>query len=156
VRLDWAILSNFAEVGPQGLFYNLGGGWDTGNRSEFPAPFGGALSIRVLFDRLEISRPHTIEIHFADQDGHAVIPPMIVTASGGTTPPGWPTGWDIPLMFVVNMHGIMVPRPGIYALDILVDGQLLKNMPLRFLQQAMMPPGMQVLPPTPPGAPGTS
>jgi hypothetical protein len=158
VHLDWAILSDFAEVSAQGLFYNLGGGWDTGNRSEFPAPFGGALSIRVLYDRLEVSRPHTIEIHFVDVDGNAIVPAMIVTAQGGQIPPGWPVGWDIPLMFVVNMHSVMVPRPGNYALNILIDGQHLKNMPLRFLQQAMFPPGMQPSPPAPPppGTPGHS
>ena len=150
MRLDWAILSNFAEIAPNGLHYALGSGWDTGNRPEFPASFGGALSIRVLFDRLEVGRQHSVEIHFSDEDGKPVVPPLIATASGGTVPPGWPIGWDIPLMFVINLQSIAIPRPGIYAIDILIDGQNLRKLPLRFLQEATMPPG--IMPPRPPGA----
>lgn len=78
MRLDWALLANAAEGPPNGLVYVLGARIDTLWREQFPAPFGGAMVLRLLTSRLESERAHKVEVHCSDQDGTAVLPQPIV------------------------------------------------------------------------------
>src|SRR3989442_3639336 len=73
MRLDWALLANAAEGPPNGLVYILGAGIDTLWREQFPAPFGGAMVLRVLLSRLESERQRKVEVHCSDEDGKTVL-----------------------------------------------------------------------------------
>src|SRR6185369_2498415 len=73
MRLDWALLANAAEGPPNGLVYILGAGIDTLWREQFPAPFGGALVLRLLSSRIEADRGHKIEVHCVDEDGRPIL-----------------------------------------------------------------------------------
>jgi hypothetical protein len=78
MRLDWALLADAAEAPPNGLVHVLGAGIDTLRREQFPAPFAGAMVLRLLASRLESERTHKVEVHCSDEDGNPVLPQPIV------------------------------------------------------------------------------
>lgn len=121
MRLDWAILSNSSEI-QGGLAYVLGGAWDTGWRPIYPAPFAGALTIRVLVHPTEVTAQHQLEIRFWNADGHDFAQPLHVILGPGTVPPDHPTGWEVPALLAISLHTLLIPSEGQYSLEILVDG----------------------------------
>jgi hypothetical protein len=132
VSLDWALLANAAESSPNGLVYILGAGIDTLWREQFPAPFGGALVLRVLTSRLEAERPHTVEVQCSDEDGTAVLQrPVVVTMPARTAHSDHPKGWDLAANVVINLAGVPIPRPGFYQFEIRIDGQPVRTLPFR-------------------------
>jgi hypothetical protein len=136
--IDWAILSDFSQVAQTNLLHVIGGGWDTAHRPHFPAPFNGALAVRILFTRHEVGRPHQVELDVVDEDGRSIAPTVTLGVQG-QVPPGFPMGWDIPLMFVSNMHGLQIPQAGRYAINIMLDGHHVKSVPFQFVQAPPRP-----------------
>jgi hypothetical protein len=135
VRLDWALIANAAEGPPNGLVYILGAGVDTLWRESFPAPFGVSVVIRVVGSRSEAGRPHIVEVLCNDEDGHPVIPQAIrVEIPARAVPTDYPLGWDLASQIVLNLTGVPIPRAGIYAIEILLDGQLLRTLQFRAVQ----------------------
>ena len=135
MRLDWALIANSAEGPPNGLVYILGAGVDTLWREAFPAPFGVSVVIRVLGTRSEAGRTHTVEVLCNDEDGHPVIPQAIrVEIPARAVPAEYPMGWDIASQIVLNLAGVPIPRAGIYALEILLDGQQVRTLQFRAVQ----------------------
>jgi hypothetical protein len=153
MKLDWAILSNFAEV--QGnLSYVLGGGWDTAYRPDFPAVFGGALTLRLLSHPSEVTTPHQVVLQFWTEDGKPFAPPLNLTIGPGAVPPDHPIGWDLPALIAINLQGLPIPRPGRYSVEILIESQHVKSIPFRCLRGR--PPGSPpptALPTSPPELP---
>jgi hypothetical protein len=138
MRLDWAILSNSGEI--QGnLAYVLGGGWDTAWRPIFPAPFFGALNLRLLVHPSEVSEPHRIQLQFWNQDGKPFAPQLDLNVGPGQIPPEHEVGWDVPAMLAIGLQGLTVPAPGRYSIEILIDGQHVRSMPFKFVLGG--PPG---------------
>jgi hypothetical protein len=132
VRLDWALLANAAEGPPNGLVYILGAGIDTLWREEFPAPFGGALVLRVVSSRLESERPHRVEVHCSDEDGKAILQqPLVLGLPARPVPEHHPPGWDVASNIVVNLSGVPIPKPGFYRFEILIDDQQVRTLPFR-------------------------
>ncbi len=132
MRLDWALLANAAEGPPNGLVYVLGAGIDTLWRESFPAPFAAAAVVRVLANRAEIGRPHTVEVQCNDEDGRPVLPSAInVGIPARSAPPEHPTGWDLAANIVLNLANVSIPREGLYSIEILIDGQHVKSLPFR-------------------------
>jgi len=149
MKLDWAILSNSAEI-QANLSYVLGGGWDTGWRPIFPTPFLGALTLRLLVHPAEVSQPHKIELYFWNEDGKAFAPPLTITLGPSVVPPEHPRGWDLPAMLAIGLQNLQIPDQGRYSIELLVDGQHTKSIPFRFVSGG--PPGAP-LSPLPPQAP---
>jgi len=136
LRLDWALLANAAESPPNGLVYILGAGIDTLWRDQFPAPFGGAMVLRVLTSRLESERPHKVEVHCSDEDGQRVLQqPIVLTLPPRTVYSDHPHGWDLAANIVINLAGVPIPRAGLYSFEILIDDQQVRTLPFR----AVMP-----------------
>lgn len=134
MRLDWALLANAAEGPPNGLVYVLGAGIDTLWREQFPAPFGGAMVLRLLTSRLESERAHKVEVHCSDQDGIAVLPqPIVLTLSPRPVPSEHPQGWDLAANIVINLAGVHIAKPGFYQFEILVDDQQVRTLPFRLV-----------------------
>lgn len=146
MRLDWAILSNSAEI-QGGLSYVLGGGWDTGWRPEFPAPFLGALNLRVMVHATEVTTAHRLEIRFWTADGGDFAPPVSVELGPGEVPSDLPPGGELPAQLAIALHGLMVPDEGNYSLEFLVDGRHLGSLPFRF-KKGLPPPLSPALPPS--------
>jgi uncharacterized protein DUF6941 len=141
VKLDWAILSNSSEA-KDGLASILSAGWDTAYRPSFPAPFLGAVTVRVLFHRseaaLESGTPHRFEMLFWTADGQSFAPGISFTMHVKSAPSS-PTGWDVPAVFAANLSTLAVPKAGEYSIEILVDGEHLKSLHFRFMEGG--PPG---------------
>jgi hypothetical protein len=135
VRLDWALLANAAEGPPDGLVYILGAGIDTLWRDQFPAPFGGAMVLRVVTNRLESAKSHRVEIRCSDEDGNAMLAQPIVLSVPPRDPPReHPPGWDLAANIVINLAAVRFERPGIYRFEILVDEELVRTLPFRMVQ----------------------
>jgi hypothetical protein len=145
MRLDWAILSNSSEI-QGGLSYVLGAGWDTGWRPAFPAPFLGALTLRVMVHRTEAAERHRLVVRFWDEDGAEFAAPLEVELGPGEVPEGHPAAWEIPAQLAIALHGLPIPSPGHYSFEISVDGHHLKSVPFRFVQ-GQPPPVTTALPP---------
>jgi hypothetical protein len=137
MRLDWALLANAAESPPNGLVYVLGAGIDTLWRDDYPAPFGGAMVLRVLSTRLESERAHKVEVHCSDEDGQAVLQqPVVLGLPPRTVTSEHPQGWDLAANIVINLAAVPIPRPGLYRFEILIDDQQVRTLPFR----AVRPP----------------
>lgn len=147
MKLDWAILSNSGEI-QANLAYVMGGGWDTAWRPSFPAPFFGALNLRLLVHPSEVTHPHSIQLQFWNQDGKPFAQPLELTLGPGQVPPDHEVGWDIPAMLAIGLQGLMVPQPGRYSIEMLIDGQHVRSIPFKFVQGGppLLPPA---LPPRP-------
>jgi len=137
MRLDWALLANAAESPPNGLVYILGAGIDTLWRDDYPAPFGGAMVLRVLSSRLESERAHNVEVHCSDEDGKAVLQqPVVLGLPPRTVTSEHPQGWDLAANIVINLAQVPIPKPGLYRFEILIDDQQVRTLPFR----AVRPP----------------
>lgn len=137
MRLDWALLANAAEGPPNGLVYILGAGIDTLWRDQFPAPFGGAMVLRLLSSRIEAQRAHKVEVHCADEDGKPVLPqPLVLNLPARAVPSEHPQGWDLASNIVINLAGVAIPKAGMYRFEILIDDQQVRSLPFRAVQPA--------------------
>jgi len=133
--LDWALLANAAESAPNGLVYVLGAGIDTLWRDDFPAPFGGAMVLRVLSSRLESERAHKVEVHCSDEDGKPVLQqPVVLGLPPRTVGSEHPHGWDLPANIVINLSAVPIPKPGLYRFEILIDDQQVRTLPFRVMR----------------------
>ena len=134
MRLDWALLANAEEGPPNGLVYILGAGIDTLWREQFPAPFGGAMVLRLAESRVEARKSHTIELHCSDEDGKAVLAqPIVLTMPPREVPEDLPPGWDLTANVVINLAGVLIENPGLYRFEIVVDDQLVRTLPFRLV-----------------------
>jgi len=137
MRLDWALLANAAEGPPNGLVYMLGAGIDTLWRDQFPAPFGGAMVLRLVTSRLEAGRPHKIEVHCRDEDGKAILAqPIALIVPARQVPTEHPPGWDLAANIVINLAGVHIQKPGFYRFEIMIDDQQVRTLPFRLVQVA--------------------
>jgi len=141
MRLDWALLANAAEGPPNGLVYVLGAGIDTLWRDQFPAPFGGAMVLRLVTSRLESERAHTVEVHCSDEDGKAIlVQPIVLTVPPRQVPSEHPPGWDLAANIVINLAGIQIEKPGFYRFEIMVDDQQVRTLPFRLVDTTRVDP----------------
>ena len=141
MRLDWALLANAAEGPPNGLVYVLGAGIDTLWRDQFPAPFGGAMVLRLVTSRLESERAHTVEVHCSNEDGKAIlVQPIVLTVPPRQVPSEHPPGWDLAANIVINLAGIQIEKPGFYRFEILVDDQQVRTLPFRLVDTTRVDP----------------
>lgn len=135
MRLDWALLANAAEGPPNGLVYVLGAGIDTLWRDQFPAPFGGAMVLRLVTSRLESGRPHKVEVHCRDEDGRAILDqPIALIVPARQVPSEHPPGWDLAANIVINLAGVHIEKPGFYRFEIMIDDQQVRTLPFRLVQ----------------------
>ena len=138
MRLDWALLANAAEGPPDGLVYILGAGIDTLWRDQFPAPFGGAMVLRVVTNRLESASSHGVEVRCSDEDGNAILAqPIVLTVPPREAPREHPPGWDLAANIVINLAAVRFETAGIYRFEIFVDGELVRTLPFRLVQVAL-------------------
>jgi hypothetical protein len=135
VRLDWALLADSAQV-RDGLVFILGGGIDTIVAPQLPAQMNASVVVRLLLHRTEAERAHVVELRILDEDGGqlAQLQGQVVTQVPLTHPPAW----DIPLTAVFGLHGLAVPRAGLYSAEVLADGAHMRT--LNFQVKVATPP----------------
>jgi len=127
-KLDFAFLADAAEAEPGRKFYVLGGGVDSIGAPSFPVVHPHlALLIRLLVHPTEAERPHALEIHLIDSDG-GELAKMEGNFSAG---PGGPPGRELPMNISLGLTNIRFERAGDYSIELLVDNQHVKSLPLR-------------------------
>ncbi len=128
MKLDWAILANYAEV-REGLVFVTGGGIDTVQTPKLPALLNATILVRLLLHRTEANKQHSVELEITDEDGATVAK----VQAGVMVPlrPDTPVGWDIPSMVALNIHGLQLAKEGRYAIEISADGSHMRTLNLR-------------------------
>jgi hypothetical protein len=126
--LDFAFLADAAEAEPGRKFYVLGGGIDQIAGPEFPLMHPHiSLVMRFLVHPTELGLTHHLEVRMVDADGKelARIEGDIETA------PSEPSGREVGVNMVINLANPRFEAPGDFALDILMNNQFQKSLPLR-------------------------
>ena len=127
-KLDFAFLADAAEAEAGRKFYVLGGGVDSIGAQTFPVVHPPlALLIRVLVHPTEAGRAHGLEIRLIDSDGGE----LAKMEGNFTANPGGPPGRELPINISLGMSNIRFERPGDFSIELLVDNQHVKSLPLR-------------------------
>ena len=128
MKLDWAMLANYAEV-REGLVFVTGGGIDTIQTPQLPALLNATILVRLLLHRTEANKQHSLELEITDEDGATVAK----VQAGVMVPvtPDMPLGWDVPSMVALNIHGLQLAKEGRYAVEISADNVHLRTLNLR-------------------------
>jgi hypothetical protein len=129
--LDFAFLADAAEADPGRKFYVLGGGIDQIAGPQFPLVHPHmSLVMRLLVSRDELGRAHVLTVRLGDPDGKemARIDGQIETQMAEIA------GLAVPVNMVINMGNTRFERPGEYSIDILMNGEFQRTLPLRVSQ----------------------
>jgi hypothetical protein len=131
-ELDYAVICDYVRV-EGGVAHVIAAGIDTITAPAIPTGQNVGLLMRVNFARTECDRPHRVEVIFQDEDGDRL------TQIAGVNEPRWndglPTGWKVGALLGLNL-GIPLPRYGIYSVEILLNDNLVKTIPLRVVPPA--------------------
>lgn len=129
-KLEFAFLADAAEAEPGKKFYVLGGGVDSIGAAAFPVVHPHlALLIRVMIHPIESERAHTLEIRLIDDDGHE-----LARMEGNFQAAGGPPGREMPMNISLALSNIRFEKQGDYSIELLLDNQHVKSLPLRVHQ----------------------
>ncbi len=105
---------------------NLLGTFDTIYSGQFPAVHPHcAIALRISFTKMEEGR-HQFKLNFVNEDGQSIMPPIDMPVD--ITIPGDST--FLSRNFVVNIQGLKIEQPGLYSVDLAVDGRHEASIPL--------------------------
>jgi hypothetical protein len=125
-ELDFAVVCDFVRA-DGGVAHVIGGGFEEITVDEVPAGHNMGLWARVLLARSECGRPHRLEVIFQDADGERLI------ELNGPIERDWlegvPAGMKVGVGLAFNF-GITLPTAGTYSLEILINDNLVKSIPL--------------------------
>ncbi|MBA4148675.1 MAG: hypothetical protein H0X66_11225 [Verrucomicrobia bacterium] len=109
---------------------NLLGTFDTIYSGQFPAVHPHcAIALRVSFTKMEEGR-HQFRLNFGDEDGKSIMQPIDMPVD--VVVPGDAT--FVSRNFVVNIQGLKIEQPGLYSIDLALDGQHETSIPLAVKQ----------------------
>ena len=112
---------------------NLLGTFDTIFSQQFPAVHPHcAIALRISFDKNEEGR-HQLRMNFIDEDGKSIMPPIDTPVD--VVVPGDAT--FISRNFVVNIQGLKFETPGLYSVDVALNGAHQASVPLAVRQMQM-------------------
>jgi hypothetical protein len=126
-ELDYALLCDYVRA-EGGIAHVIAAGIDTTILPQVPGAANLGLLVRLTFTRGECDKPHRLEAILAETDGEPV-----ARINGVITPTwqkGLPAGWKTGAILGLNF-GVIVPKYGVYSLDILVNDNSKKDIPLR-------------------------
>ncbi|MGZ4121424.1 MAG: DUF6941 family protein [Actinomycetota bacterium] len=128
-QLDFAFLADAAEAEPGRKFYVLGGGVDSIGAHAFPVVHAHlALLIRLLVHPTEAERPHTMEIRLIDSDGGELVK---LEGNFSAQAGGVQSGRELPMNVSLQLANTRFERPGDYSIEIMINNQHMKSLPLR-------------------------
>jgi len=134
VELDYALLADAAQIS-EGKTFILGGGVSILWRDQYPAPLGITLVCQFTFQRTEADSDHQVRIVVMDADGNPVLPEMSGNMRVGPPPEGSPRNVPLVAPLVLGFPPLpVIQKPGEYAVDILLDGRHMKNLPFAVLR----------------------
>ncbi|OGR93610.1 MAG: hypothetical protein A2992_09560 [Elusimicrobia bacterium RIFCSPLOWO2_01_FULL_59_12] len=130
--LDFAFLADAADVA-MGKLFVMGGAFDTIHVAGFPATHPAlAVVLRLLLKPHDLDRKHQLEIQLLDADGRKIAsaPGELSVAKSPDSPSGWKQPFLLPLRFLNTPF----QKAGHYSIEILINGELAKTIPLRVMQ----------------------
>ncbi len=130
--LDFAFLADAADVSLGKLFV-LGGAFDTIHVPAFPATHPVlAVVLRLLLGPHDLDRKHELEILLLDADARHVASARgeLLVPKSPDSPQGWKQAVILPLRF----FNVPFQQPGHYSIEIVIQGQMVKAIPLRVIQ----------------------
>jgi hypothetical protein len=131
MRIDCALLCDSVTV-REGLLHILGGGITRINRDSFPGPLGAALALRIMVHPTETDRTHELRVMLLAEDGGRIA--EIGIQFGVNDPTILEPTEEASLALPIQMHQVMVPRPGPYNFELLIDGIHQVTVPFRAVQ----------------------
>jgi len=134
MELDFALIADAADVSG-GKLYVLGGAFDTIHMQQLPATHPIlAVAMRLLLSPVDLDRKHVLEILLLDADAH-----HIASAKGelmvGRSPDS-PQGWKQAVILPLRFFNVPFQSAGHYSIEILINGNMVKSIPLRVIQHA--------------------
>lgn len=127
MRVDSALLCDWASV-REGLLHVLGGGLTRLWRSEFPAPLGAALAIRIVVHPTEADAHHDFKVLLLAEDGEEVARLEGAFDPDGETKTDLP-GEEVAANIALPMPNIGLPCQGHYSFEVLIDGVHQRSVP---------------------------
>lgn len=102
------------------------GAFDVIHAINFPATHPHcAIALRLRFSRIEEGK-HTVRLHFADEDGKLILPPL-----EGQIEIAFSESVDsASTNLILAVQGLQLSRPGEYAINLAVDGRQAATIPL--------------------------
>lgn len=116
-----AMLCDYATV-REGLLHVLGGGINRLWREQYPAHLGVMLALILEVHPTQMDRDHTLKVLMIDADGKE-IGDVIADFTVAPNPHSDRPGETLLLPLVVALQQVVLPAPGAYSVEILVDGQ---------------------------------
>jgi uncharacterized protein DUF6941 len=139
VNLEWMMLANHAEAA-EGLLYISGGTWDTiqvqGPMEDGPpnavAIFPGFLVARLNFHTTEVPGEYGFNLVIVDEDGieHGKGEGQFRVEKQPGVPPEWGYGYNV----IAGLQGLVLPKFGKYAINLLIDGRHIGERSFRVLK----------------------
>ena len=130
MQLNFAILCQGA-VPQGGLVTIVGAGADHFPLPHVPAAVNAAVVASFLMSPSDMKQPHTINVHFIDEDGRPIpgieVPPLELAPH----PKAMHLVEDRNFNAVINLNAVQLASEGRYAVDIMFDGRGVKRIPFR-------------------------
>ena len=105
---------------------NILGAFDTIYAKSFPATHPQcAIALRMRFRRIEEGQ-HRIKLNFVDEDGHSIIPPLDTNVDVKFKENQQSTTRNM----ILYLQRVTFKNPGIYSIDLAIDGRQEKSLPL--------------------------
>jgi hypothetical protein len=121
----------------EGLLHLLGGGAGALWRESYPTTLGVDLGLLLTLHPSEATESHQLRILLQGEDG-ALVAQLDANFELSGPPPKVPPGQMVRVPLAVPLRQIVLPHQGNYSIEILVDKQHRRSLPL-----TAMPPGQQ-------------
>jgi len=133
MKLDLALLADAATVDGSGKL-NILGVFDHIAAGEFPARHE-RMCLVLRFSAGAVERgQHQVEVVVRDPEGEEM---ARMTGSIGLAPVMGGEGVRIPQ--VLHMDGFVFPHPGVYGIEVEIDGEVVERLALRLSRAARIP-----------------
>lgn len=117
---DAANISKEGKVNILGVFSAI-------TASKFPTAHGHMAFVALINGHRSEIGNHHIKINFIDEDGRELISPFTGNFIINKESPE--------VNFILNLSNIKLPRPGLYAADIIIDNHNMKTVTLRAMEK---------------------
>ena len=105
---------------------NLLGAFDTIYTPQLPAMHPQcSIALRMTFGKAEEGQ-HKVKMNFVDEDGHLVMPSIDIPVDVAVPD----DSIFVSRNFIVNIQHMKFEKPGLYSIDIAMDGRQAGNIPL--------------------------
>ncbi len=127
MELAVATLCDYASV-REGLIFVHAGGVTRLWRDEYPAKMGVHLALVFQLHRMELGRPHEVDVRIMGQDAEVA---HVKIGFQADMPADLNIAETVQLPAPVDLSGVEIPQQGPYSVEIAVDGTHLRSLTFR-------------------------